>query len=118
MDVTLVTGDTQEVMKQGLITLQNSITRKTCCLDSDTFVTVFDQKKSENWHSGQDLSEILPSCHFSEKIEESCNEDSGQQEHLRFCPHESYVIKQYSKVSCYSLKIMKDTCNPKYNCDQ
>ena len=118
VDVTIVSRDTQEVMKQGLITLNNDVSRKTCCLDPDTFVTVFYQKKSEDWLNSEELSGILPSCHFSEKIQESCNEESGLFELSRLCAHEGIVIKKYSKVSCYSRKIIKDTCNPKYNCDQ
>merc|ERR1712037_749587 len=97
--------------KQGLITLQNNATRKTCCLDSDTFVTVFDQRKSENWLNSEVLSEILPYCHFSKKIEESCNEESGQLELSRFCIYENFVIKTYSKIVCSSGIIVKGICS-------
>ena len=119
VDVTLVTGgDTEEVMQQGVISLPNNVTRKTCCLDSDTFVTVYEQSKTKSGLDSEVLSEMLPSCNFSEQLDGSCNEESGQLERSRVCANRSYVIKKYSKVSCYSRKTIQDTCNPKYNCDQ
>ena len=117
VDVTLVTGgDTEEVMQQGVISLPNNVTRKTCCLDSDTFVTVYEQSKTKKGLDSEVLSEMLPSCNFSEQLDGSCNEESGQLERSRFCIYENVVIKTYSKIVCSSGLVVKGICSQRFNC--
>ena len=118
VDVALVSGQKQEAMKQIYIGLPNNVTRKTCCFNSDTLVSVYNQTKSENMLKSRELSEVLPWCRFSDGIAESCKEESEQLELSQLCVNEHFVVKKYSKVSCYTGKVVQNICNPKYNCDQ
>jgi len=118
VDVALVSGQKQEAMKQIYIGLPNNVTRKTCCFDSDTLVSVYNKTMSENMLKSRELSEVLPWCRFSDGIAESCKEESEQLELSQLCVNEHFVVKKYSKVSCYTGKVVQNICNPKYNCDQ
>ena len=119
VDVKLVTGDAQEVMEQRLITLNNNVTRKTCCLDSDTLVSVYSsdsENKYKNPFNSENISKLLQHCHFSEQVKGTCNEEFGQLEYSKFCNHQHVVLKAFSKAFCFSGKTAEGICNPQFNC--
>ena len=113
-----MTGKKREVMNEVQIILPNNVTRRTCCLDSNTIVKVYHQERSVNETSNQILSHSLSSCQFSDIIAESCSEDSGLLDYSQICLQQDFVIKKYSKIVCSSGVAVRGICNSKFNCNK
>ena len=113
-NVELVTED-RHVMKEADIRLPNNVTRKTCCFNSHTLVAVY-SNETKSIVDSKLLTNAFLSCKFSDLIHGVCNERLGQLVQSRLCVHGKLVYKPYSQVSCYTGRIVEDTCNPKFNC--
>ena len=103
------------VMKEAKILLPNNVTRKTCCFNSHTLVSVY-SNETETIIESKLLTNAFLTCRFSEVIHGTCNERSGMLEQSRVCVHDNFVLQPYSQVSCYTGEIVKNTCNPQFNC--
>ena len=97
------------------ITLLQNITRGTCCQNSHTLISVFSGEQFGKV-KGSLLIDAVSICHFTDTLTGRCNEYSGQQENQKFCNYNGLVFKKYSKVTCFSNEIVRNTCNPRYNC--
>ena len=113
-NVELVT-ESRNVMEEADILLPNNVTRKTCCFNSHTLVSVY-SNVTESAVDSKLLTNAFLSCKFSDLIHGMCNEKSGQLIQFRLCVYGNLVYMPYSQVSCHTGRIFEDTCNPKFNC--
>ena len=113
-NVELVTEENQKMTQLNVI-LSSNITKSMCCSNPDNFVSVFATQAFSNI-SARLLNEALAHCHFSHYISGRCVFESGQLEKYRLCFLENYVIRQYSKVNCYSNEVVKNVCDVQYLC--
>merc|ERR1712228_53836 len=114
MNFQLVTEENHE-MKQLNVTFSSNISKSMCCSSPDTFVNVFGKQAFSNI-SARLLNEALAHCHFSHYMSGTCVLEYGLHEQYRLCTFQDFIIRQYSKVNCYSHEIVRNICYVQYMC--